>query len=51
MFRWIKEFIKATLATQAFFVVTAIFLLVIIVTTIYSYARLQYVHSYKEQSS
>jgi hypothetical protein len=50
MLNWIKNFKKSTGSTKAFWIVNFIFMLSIILTTLYCYARLDYVRSYKTKN-
>lgn len=47
MFRWIQQFFNASSQTKYFALNWAIYGILIILTTVYCYARLDYVRSYK----
>lgn len=47
MFKWLKAYHQATSQTQYFFLTLAVYGLMLLVTTVYVYARLDYVRSYK----
>jgi len=46
MFKWLKEYRQATSQTHYFFLTLAVYGLVLLATTAYVYARLDYVRSY-----
>lgn len=47
MTQWIKQFQEASYQTKLFFLMAAIYGVSLLVTTVYCYARLDYVRSYK----
>lgn len=47
MFKWLKAYNEATSQTQYFFLTLAVYGLALLATTVYVYARLDYVRSYK----
>jgi hypothetical protein len=49
MVQWYRDFKGASARTKWFILTTAIFSIVIVATTIYCYARLDYVRSYKTE--
>lgn len=48
MFKWIKKFHESSRQTKYFILTWLIFGLCIVVSTVYCYARLDYVRSYKK---
>jgi len=48
MFAILKKFHEATTETKCFIVTSVLFIAVLVATTLYCYARLDYVRSYKE---
>lgn len=47
MFKWLDDFFNASFQTKIFIITIFLFGFAIVVTTIYCYARLDYVRSYK----
>lgn len=47
MFNWLNEYRKASAQTHYFFLTLAVYGIAMLVTTVYVYARLDYVRSYK----
>ncbi|KAF3361827.1 hypothetical protein PHSC3_001593 [Chlamydiales bacterium STE3] len=47
MLRWFKQFTKAKRETKWFILNWAVYIILLIATTLYCYARLDYVRSYK----
>jgi hypothetical protein len=47
MFKWLKEYKESTSQTQYFFLTLAVYGIALLVTTVYVYARLDFVRSYK----
>lgn len=47
MLKWWRQYQQASSATKVFILITLTFGLSIVITTIYCYARLDYVRSYK----
>lgn len=50
MNQWMKQFNEASYQTKLFIFMAALYGISLIVTTVYSYARLDYVRSYKIES-
>lgn len=48
MFRWIKQFVQSSRQTKFFVLNWFIYGLALVVTTIYCYARLDFVRSYQK---
>lgn len=51
MLKWYREFAAASYETKMFAFTWAVYVLAIIVTTIYCYARLDFVRSYAQPTS
>lgn len=51
MLKWIKEYTKSNPAIQFFTANWLLYILVILITTIYCYARLDFVRSYPSPST
>lgn len=49
MFRWLYRFTESTKETKWFILNWAVYILLLILTTLYCYGRLDYVRSYKTQ--
>lgn len=47
MFKWIRRFIDSSAQTKFFVLTWAVFGITIVYTTVYCFARLDYVRSYK----
>ncbi len=51
MLNWLKEYREATSQTHYFFLTLVVYGIVLLVTTVYVYARLDFVRSYKTTPS
>lgn len=51
MFQWIKQFNKADFQIKLFIFMMALYGITMAVTTVYCYARLDYVRSYSTQTT